>query len=112
MAVHNGIALYDIGEGGILTGVYANEQNPRPGRVFNEIAQPTNRPDSSSIVGTYECMYFEWGAHHHGRLDIALQAGKQNVYDVTWTLTGNTTPTFRGTGYILKPHVFAVHYHT
>jgi hypothetical protein len=111
MAVHNGIALYDIGLGGCLTGVYANEQDPQAGRVFNEIARrksPTDDPQN--IEGIYEAMYFEWGANHHGELHIKKVHGTNNVFDVVWILDGSAKPDYVGKGYILKPHVFVVHY--
>lgn len=112
--VHRGIVLYSIEKDGCLNGVYANEQPPDAGIIFNEMArkiQKTVTKGKDPIEGVYECSYFETdSARRDVQLKIDGRSPAANVFDVLWIDPVTSLPIFEGVGYKMNERQFAVHY--
>lgn len=113
MPVQRGIVLYNIELNGCLNGVYANEQDPTAGVIFNEIARKTD--DNTDIDGEYDCFYFETG--NRRRRNIRRNAilrisptAKANVFMFEWLQLPGRTRVFLGMGYQMNDRQIAVHY--
>lgn len=113
MPVERGIVLYDIELNGCLNGVYANEQNPTAGVIFNEIARKIK--NTRGIIGEYDCFYFETGNRRQrntrcNAILIISPTTHANVFKFEWLELPSRTRVFMGVGYQMNDRQIAVHY--
>lgn len=63
MPTFEGVVVYTIERNGCLNGVYANNAQPLPNHVYNEIAKRKKDAETNKehpLVGTYLCSWIEW----------------------------------------------------
>ncbi len=101
--VKKGMALYQIGANGILTGTYTNEFSY--GEVNDVIAAKQTK--EKGIIGTYDTVCFE-GAKKKFKAILKITLISKNIYSVIWKNNNDVTCT--GIGYIMNKKQFVVRY--
>lgn len=111
MPKFEGVVVYTIEKNGCLNGVYANDENPLPNHVYNEIAKRTTDINKEyPLAGTYLCSWIEWSNKGdiivNGVLTINWQG---NYYDVVWRDNKNNR-LFVGKGFQTGDYQLTVRY--